>query len=154
MRASSDRVKGEPSSPAPRERRGRLAGSAVVAILTLVTGLHVYWALGGDWAAATAYGSRDLPPRAAVWIVVVLLLAAIVIVLGRMGAWGGTLSNRVFRIATWGLVVVFVVVSLQNFASGLSEETYGREWALFLIAPLLLVLAWLCAIVARSGADR
>ncbi len=125
----------------------------MVAILALVTGLHVYWALGGDWAAATAYGSRDLPPRAAVWIVVVLLLAAIAIVLGRMGAWGAGLPNWVFRIATWALVIVFVLVSLQNFASGLSEETYGREWALYLIAPLLLVLAWLSAIVARFGAD-
>jgi len=51
-------------------------------------------------------------------------------------------------------VVVFAVVALQNVASGLNEQTYGREWALFFIAPLVVVLAFLCAIVARSAPSR
>ncbi len=154
MRALGDRAGGAPPSSATCERRGRLAGWAAVAILAVVCALHVYWALGGDWGAATAYGSPDLPPRAAVWVIVLLLAGAIAVVLGRIGVWGRSLPSRVFRVGTWALVAVFALVCLQNLAAGLSEETYGREWALFLIAPSLLVLSCLCAIVARSGSRR
>ncbi len=154
MRALDDRAGAPQSAATAGERRSWIAGWAAVAILAAAAALHIYWALGGDWAAATAYGSPDLPPRAAVWIVVLLLAAAIAVVLGRMGLWGRRLPGRVFRIGTWALVTVFAVVALQNFASGLSDETYGREWALFLIAPLVVALAALCAIVARFGRAR
>ena len=33
-------------------------------------------------------------------------------------------------------------------------DAYGREWALIFIAPLVVVLAFLCAIVARSAPSR
>ena len=39
----------------------RAAGWAAAAILTLACALHLYWALGGEWAAATAYGSTRSP---------------------------------------------------------------------------------------------
>ncbi len=154
MRALDGRAGAPVSSQTTRERRSWNAGWAAVAILAVVAALHVYWALGGDWAAATAWGSTDLPPAAATWIVVLLLTAAIAVVLGRMGLWGRRLPGGVFRVAAWALVVVFAVVALQNVASGLNEQTYGREWALFFIAPLVVVLAFLCAIVARSAPSR
>ncbi len=153
MRILSD-AGAAPSTAAKPERRSSIAGWAAVAILVIVAALHVYWALGGDWAAATAYGSPDVPPPAAVWIVVLLLIAAIAVVLGRMGLWGRRLPSGIFRVAAWALVAVLAAVALQNVASGLSKQTYGREWALFLIAPLLLALACLCAAVARSDPER
>ena len=116
-----------------------LDGRAGAPVSSQTTRERRSWNAG--WAAAT-------------WIVVLLLTAAIAVVLGRMGLWGRRLPGGVFRVAAWALVVVFAVVALQNVASGLNEQTYGREWALFFIAPLVVVLAFLCAIVARCAASR
>ena len=140
------------SAPAAREsvprRFGVQAGWSAVAVLAVAAALHVYWALGGDWAAATAYGDTDLPPSAVVWAMAAAIVVAILTLLGRLGAWGRSLPAVVFRAGTWAVTVVVALVAVGNLLA--PAGSYGRAWHVFLIGPLLLVLAGLCALLART----
>ena len=127
------------------------AGYTAVAILAVAFLFHAYWALGGDWGAATAYGSTDLPPRAVVAVVAVLIAGAASIVLGQMGLWGHALPQRLLRLGAWACSVAFALAGLGNLTA--PADSYAREWHVLVIGPLLLVLAALCAVVAR-GARR
>ena len=128
------------------------AGFTVVAILAVTFLFHAYWALGGDWGAATAYGSTDLPPRGVVAVVALLIAGAGVVVLGRMGLWLQALSQRVFRLGTWACVAAFTLAGLGNLTA--PADSYARDWHVFVIGPLLLVLAGLCALVDRRAQRR
>ncbi len=58
--------------------------------------------LGGRWGAQTALGEENpIPPPLVLWIAAVVPLAAGLIILGRMGAWGGALSWGIFKWETW-----------------------------------------------------
>ena len=126
----------------------RAAGWLAVAILTLACAFHVYWAVGGDWAAATAYGSTELPPRGVVAAVAGLLAAAAAVLLARIGAWRLRLHARLLRWAPWALVAVFTLAGVGNLTA--PEESYARDWHVLFFGPLLLILAVLCAVAARS----
>ncbi len=127
---------------------GRAAGWAAAAVLTVAFAIHVYWALGGKWGAATAFGSTDLPPRAIVAVVAALIAGAGAVVLARIGAWGIRLPARLLSFGPWALVAVFALVAVGNLMA--PEGSYARDWHVFFFGPLLLVVALLCAVVARS----
>ncbi len=124
------------------------AGHAGAAILLLVFGVHAYWGAGGTWGAATAYGSPELPPQAASVVVAVLIACAAVLLLARIGVLAVPLPRWMLRAGTWMLVVVFALAGVNNLIQ--APDAYARDWHIYFFGPLLLTLAALCAIVARS----
>ena len=130
-----------------------------VAALLLIAGLmagpvstHVYWMLGGTWGLYTR-GVRDevatTATRVVAGVVVVLLVAAVSVVLARVGWWRQTLvSDRVIRFFAWALAAVFVVETLAAFTWSRGEELW------WLYGPVSLVIAVLALVVAGSGGAR
>ena len=125
-------------------RRARRAGYMLATALLLVGALHAYWALGGQWGLATVLGEGNpIPPAAAVWAMVIGIVIAALIVLGKIGVWGRFLPAWPFACGSWALCAAFAAVALLNLGS-------GRSWEMLLIAPLCLLLAVLAAAVARA----
>jgi hypothetical protein len=74
----------------------------------------------------------------------VLFYAAAIIIVRRRAAGR---AERRYRWGAWGLVVIFALSALTNLAS-------QSQWENYLLAPVALVLATLCAIVARAPASH
>ena len=70
----------------------------------------------------------------------VLFYAAAIIIVRRRAA--GRAEHR-YRWGTWALAVIFALAALMNLAS-------GSRWENYVMAPVALVLAALCVIVART----
>ena len=132
---------------ATERESARSAGHVAAGILLAAAAVHAYWALGGPWAAATSFASTDLPPRGVVAIVAVLIAVAAVLLLARTGGLRLRLPARLLRWGPWGLVAVFGLAALGNFAA--PADSYAREWHVFFFGPLLLIVALLCGVVAR-----
>lgn len=126
----------------------------VVALL-LIAGLvagplstHVYWLLGGRWGLSTEGLSDEMAStgvRVVAGVVVVLLLAAMLVVLARVGLWRQRfVSVRTIRMFAWALAGVFFLETLASFTWGLTLE----RW---LYGPVSLVLGAPALVVARSG---
>jgi hypothetical protein len=129
--------------------------AAVCLIVCLVAGplsTHVYWLFGGTWGLYTN-GVHDQSVstgvRVLAAIVIALVLAAILVVLARVGFWQQHLvSGRVVRLLAWALATVFLLETLANF-------TWSRgDFAWWLYAPASLLIAGLALIVAGSGGSR
>jgi Protein of unknown function (DUF3995) len=130
----------------------RVAGVLLaVGLLAGPAASHLYWMLGGTWGLHRSVGghieeSTTTGIRVVAAIVLVLVVAAVLVVLARVGLWQQTLvSDRVIRILAWALAGVFVLEALAGF-------TYSREYEWWLYAPVALVLGLLALVVARSGA--
>ena len=137
----------ESSSVGHTTRRAAIAaavGFAVVAVFQLLL------ALGAPWGQAAWGGGQEgqLPHelRFASTISMVILIGAALIVLGRAGYWG-TRFYELFRRGTWVLAVLMAVGAVMNAAS-------PSSWERFMWAPVALLLALACLIVARSGSRR
>jgi len=107
-------------------------------------GTHVYWALGGTWGLhqPTSTGIRVVAV-----VVSVLLVAAVLVVLARVGLWRQAfVSDGVIRFFAWALAGVFLLETLAAFTWSRS----GPEWWLY--GPVSPVIALLAFLVARSGA--
>jgi hypothetical protein len=84
----------------------------VAALLSVLAGLHIFWAVGGSWGSAVAIPERDgvpifRPSRSATLLVAVGLAAAAACALVRGGvvaAQGGELAAQ---IGCWVLTVLF-----------------------------------------------
>jgi len=76
-------------------------------------------------------------------VAIVFYMAGILIVRGR--SRGRT--ERRYRWGTWALTTVLAVSSVANVAS-------GSPWENFVLAPLALVLACLCFVIARTPSHR
>ena len=75
-----------------------------------------------------------------------VFIGAALIVLGRAGYWGLRLSG-IFRVGTWLLAVAMSLGAIMNLAS-------SSVWERFIWAPVALLLAVLCVIVARGRNDQ
>ncbi|MBA3421246.1 MAG: DUF3995 domain-containing protein [Thermoleophilaceae bacterium] len=143
---------GDASAPTPSmlrsATRARAVGHVAVAILAAAFAFHLYWTLGGEWGAVTAYGSTDLPPRGVVAVVTLLIAAAALLVACRISALAARLPAGLLRWGPWLLVGAFALVGLGNLTA--PADSYARDWHIFFFGPLLLILAALCAVVARS----
>ena len=129
----------------------------VVALL-LIAGLvagpvstHVYWLLGGTWGLYTEGLSDEMATtgvRIIAGVVVVLLIAAVLVVLARVGLWRQQfVPARLIRLFAWALAGVFLVETFASFTWGLTLE----RW---LYGPVSLVLGVLALVVAGSGGGR
>jgi hypothetical protein len=131
-------------------RRVRVAALLLIAGLVAgPVGTHVYWMLGGTWTVEDAASATGVRIVAAV--VVLLLGAAILVVLARVGLWQQAIvSDRVIRVLAWGLAGFFLSHALVSFAEGFAMSM--DEWWLY--GPSGLVLALLAFVVAGSGGAR
>ena len=134
-------------------RRVRIA--ALLLIAGLVAGpasTHVYWLLGGTWGLYTN-GVHDevatTGTRVVAAIVIVLLIAAVLVVLARVGLWRQAfVSERMIRFFAWALAAVFLLETVAAF-------TWSRgEWGWWMYGPVSLVIAVLALVVAGSGGAR
>ena len=137
----------------------RLIGIATAGILVVLGLLHVYWAAGGAWGGDVAVPQRDgrplfQPSPAATVVVAVLLFAAGLVVLGRLGLWGTVLPRWPFLFGPWVLVAVFVGRVVGDFRwFGVFKRVTGTPfaaWDTWLYVPLCSLLALGCLVVAVS----
>jgi hypothetical protein len=137
--------------PFPNFADGLARPAAVVVAIafSIITGFLLFWALGGMWGLAAHWGGtyRQLPLglRALDAVSAVLFGIGALIVLGRAGYWASTIPFAVLRLGTWAFVAILALSAVMNFAS-------SSNWERILIAPVVLFLALLCLIVARSPA--
>jgi hypothetical protein len=101
--------------------------------------------LGGTWGL---HAESTAGIRVASAGVVLGLIAAILVVLARVGLWQQTfVSERVTRILAWALAGFFLVHGLLRFAEGWAG--IADEWWLY--GPSGLVIGLLALVVAGSG---
>jgi uncharacterized protein DUF3995 len=139
----------------PRAKGGarRVRVAALLLILGLLAGpvsTHVYWMLGGTWGLHRSVGghieqSTTTGIRVVAAVVLVLLVAAVSVVLARVGLWQQALvSDRMIRFFAWALAAVFLGETLAAF-------TWGRAPEWWLYGPVSLVIGALALVVAGSG---
>lgn len=129
----------------------RVSAAIVAAGLAAMSGMQLFWALGGTWALNEASGieSNDLSTAAAIAsaVLAVALLVAGLAVLGHAGYWGDRVPFRYFHRGTWLAAVALAFGGLLNLFG-------ASAWERFLFGPLALVLAALAIVVARNGVLR
>jgi hypothetical protein len=139
-------------APAIEATSSRVRVAALLLIAALVAGpfgTHVYWLLGGTWGLYTDDIRDEVAStgtRVTAAVVVVLLVAAMSVVLARVGLWQQTLvSDRMIRLLAWALAGVFLLETVAAF-------TWSRgEWGWWMYGPVSLVIALLALVVAGSG---
>ena len=120
------------------QRAARIATIGFVGMIVFEAALAAGARLG-DAAWGGAHAQLTTGQRFGSLVSVLFYAAAIVIVRGRAAGR----AERRYRWGTWALVVIFAATALMNLAS-------ESPWENYLMAPLALVLAALCAIVARA----
>ena len=135
--------------PAPSaEGATRIRVVATLLILALSAGpaaTHLYWMLGGTWGL---HDESTTGIRIVAALVVLLIVAAVLVVLARVGLWQQTfVSDGVLRILSWGLVGFFLLHALVSFAEGWAGTLH--EWWLY--GPGGLAIGLLAFVVAGSG---
>jgi hypothetical protein len=122
-----------------------VAGLLIVGLAAGPVATHIYWMLGGTWGL---HDESTTGIQVVAAGVVLLLVAAVLIVLARVGLWHQTLvSNRVIRILAWALAGFFLVHGLLSFAEGWAGIL--DEWWLY--GPGGVVIGLLALAVAGSG---
>ncbi|MGH3084339.1 MAG: hypothetical protein ACRDNP_09825 [Gaiellaceae bacterium] len=128
------------------DRAGRTAavvaaiGFAGIALFEVALAAGVPW---GHAAWGGAHAHLSTAQRIGGAAAVVVWTAAALIVLGRVGFWGGGRLAGLFRWGTWILAVVSGIGAVLNFAS-------QSRWENLIFGPTGLLLAILCIVVARG----
>jgi hypothetical protein len=136
----------------PASKADGAARRVRVAALLLIVGLaagpaasHLYWMLGGTWGL---HQSTSIGIRVVAAVVLVLLIAAVLVVLARVGLWRQAfVSDRMIRFFVWVLAAIFLLETLASMTWG-----RGHEWWLY--GPVSLVIGLLAVVVASSGGGR
>ena len=143
----------ERSAPKSEGATKRIPVVAALLIAGLAAGpvaTHIYWMLGGTWGlhragAGPSEGPTSTGIQVVAALVVVLLFAAVLVVLARVGVWQQTfVSDRMIRFLAWALAAVFLLEALAAF-------TWSREDEWWLYGPVSLVIGSLALVVAGSG---
>jgi hypothetical protein len=142
---SSTSYRHERVEPAPLGAITAALGFVGLGLFQLVLALgaplgHAAW--GGD--SADLSGAQRLGSA----VSVVFYAAACLVVLSRLGLAAKPRSRRLLKWGPWGLTVILAVAALANFAS-------QSHWENYVLGPVAVVLAVLCAVVARApGSDK
>ena len=135
----------------------RIFGTLAAAVLVALGALHCYWAAGGQWATDVTIpksGGTPLftPGPAGTLLVALLLYAAALVLLGRLGLWGRSLPRWLFVAGTWTLAMVFIGRVVGDFQwFGLFKrvtETPFAWWDTWVYVPLCAFLALAALLVA------
>lgn len=134
-------------------------------ILTFLSGLHIFWALGGKWGSAAVFptqvnstdSARDdappfMPPRLPTLIVAAALLVAALLVLWHVEILTLPLPEWMSRVGVWTLAAVFALRAVGEFKYvGFFKRVRTTAFArmdTLLYSPLCLVLALLAFFIA------
>jgi hypothetical protein len=127
-------------------RTGRSAALAAAVGFGGLAAFQIALAAGAPWGeAAWGGGSADLSAaqRIGSAISVLVYVVAMGVVLGRAQVWHARGHEAFFRRTTWALAAFLAASALGNIAS-------ESRWENVVMAPLALLLAILCAVVART----
>lgn len=137
----------------------RLCGLLVPAALAAVAALHAAWGLGWRWPGGSdrAFAERvldteELPPMAALWMIVVALLVAAAMV--RAVAVGQ--RHRLLRLGIWtiaGVLLARGLMGLPGYLVNGTDRIYQRL-DLAIYSPLCLLLALGTVMVALGTRRR
>jgi hypothetical protein len=129
--------------------RGRTAAIAAAVGFGALAAFQLALAAGAPLGEA-AWGGGDAAlssaERVGSAIAVAVWASAAVLVLGRAGLGPAARLPRLCRWATWALVALSAVAALTNIAS-------PSRWENLVWAPIAVVLAVLCAVVAHRAPD-
>lgn len=128
----------------------RILGILLAAVFALISSIHLYWAAGGRFGRGVAIpsvgGARAFNPSplGTVLVAVAFLVAAFV-VLGQINLLGGALPRWVFRWATLGIALIFLLraigeFKLVGFFKRASDSPF-TYWDTHLFSPLCLLIA-------------
>ncbi len=130
-------------------------GGVVAMVLLVLSGWHIYWAVGGQRGIGVVlpkgHGGQVLqPPVGATWLVALALAVAAAVVLGRVGIWHPPLPDGLFRWGTWTLATVFGLRAVGDFRMiGFFKRVHDTPFARWddaLFSPLCLLLC-LCLVL-------
>jgi hypothetical protein len=126
----------------PGRAGARLCAGVAAGLIAAIVGVHVYWALGGGWAADTLSGGGEIPPKGVIWSVAALLAMAAFVLLGRVGiGWASGIGDGVLHAGAWMVAAAFWLAALTNLGS-------GDMWSTAVSAPVSALLAALATVVA------
>jgi hypothetical protein len=138
----------------------RILACSIALVLSLLSLLHLYWAVGGKLGVAGAVpevnGAPTMTPGPLACLVVALLLAiAGLLIVARAGLLSLPVPGWMVRFGSWGVGLVFLVRAIGDFnTAGLFRRVTGTRFArndARIYTPLCLVLATGCIIVALEG---
>lgn len=121
-------------------RRAAQAATIGLAALMVFQAALAAGAPLGDAAWGGAHAHLATGERVGSAISVVFYLAAILVIRGRAAGR----EERRYRWGMWALTVILAIAGVMNLAS-------DSRWESFLLAPVAVVLAALCAVVARGA---
>jgi hypothetical protein len=133
---------------------------SVSAVFTGLSGLHVYWAVGGHWGLNAAIPELDgqplfQPGRGGTLIVALLLAVAATLVLERAAIGPGIIPPAVTRWGTWGVTAALIGRAIGEFRYiGFFKRQRGTpfaRWDTRLYSPLALGLGVGTGLVAWGG---
>jgi hypothetical protein len=137
-------------------RLRRTCAGLSAAITVGLAGLHGYWAVGGTWGATTQSDgtlnleeSLPLGSRAATWGLVILMLVAALLVLGRSGLVRLGLPRWVM-VAGCAFVALFAVVMLGASVGQVAGPHPGTGF-LFVGVALVLFVSTLVVTLPRGA---
>lgn len=131
------------------------------AIFAFISGIHVYWAIGGKWASDAVLptksdGTLMLNPGLMSTLVVAggLLIFAL-LTLGNLGIWDTWLSRKVIHISNWFIVGIFFLRAIGDFNYvGFFKQTKGTLFAqndTKIYSPLCVVIGVISLIINLSS---
>ena len=123
---------------------------ALASVLAFLSGLHVYWALGGRWGWGTAIPQVDgrpafTPSRFATLVVALGLATAAILPLVRTGVLPFPVPRRLSQWSAVLLAFIFFIRAIGDFRLvGFFKRVRGTPFAIWdtrLFSPLCLLLA-------------
>lgn len=144
------------------KRMIKTLGILLAIIFAAIALLHFYWALGGSpsgmAAIPTVGGKQAFSPSAfATAMVAFAFIAAVLVVLGKIGFLGEFIPHWVFRAGTFGISIIFLLRAIGEFRLvGFFKTVADTRFAFYdtwIYSPLCLAIAVLAFVVALVNDD-
>lgn len=140
----------------------RILGILLAALFAISSCFHLYWAAGGGFGSGvtipTAGGQRLLHPSPLGTILVAAaLLAATLVVLGRLKIWGAFVPGWIFYWGTWVISLVFLLRTVGDFRyvgffKSVTDTNFAR-WDTILFSPLCLIIGIVAFLISYYGSE-